>query len=100
MFICDIIYLSKFISITKEINDMSETKRTRRTTEEIVAEFDKKIEYHKNCILQLETKKENALKPKTRANRLTLKKITEFAKSQGMSLEEIAEKLGYALPTE
>lgn len=79
---------------------MSEQKRTRRTTEEIVAELDKKIEYHKNCISQLEIKKENALKPKTRRNRLTLKKITEFAKNNGMSLEEIAKKLGYELPAE
>lgn len=74
---------------------MDEKKRVRRTTEEIVAEIDKKIQYHTDCIAALKAKKENALKPKTRKARLTTKKILDYAKSQGMTVEDIAKKLGY-----
>lgn len=73
---------------------MEDTKRTRRTREEIVADIDKKISYHKEKITALELKKENVLNPKPRKKTLTMKSILNFAKSEGMTLEQVAEKLG------
>lgn len=40
-------------------------------------------------------KKAAALNPKARKARLTTKKIFDYAKAQGMTMEEIAKKLGY-----
>ena len=76
---------------------MENEKRTRRTKEEIVFEIEKKIQYHKECIVALEQKKERTLNPKTRKKSLTMKKILDFAKSEGMSIEDIAEKVGFKL---
>lgn len=73
---------------------MEDTKRTRRTREEIVSDIDKKISYHKEKIVSLELKKENVLNPKTRKKSLTVKRVLEIAKSEGMTPEDIAEKLG------
>lgn len=36
---------------------MEEKKRVRRSTEEIVAEIDKKIQYHNECISALQKRK-------------------------------------------
>lgn len=73
---------------------MEENKRTRRTKEEIVAEIDAKITYHKERIISLEEKKERVLNPKTRKKSLTMKKVLDFAKAEGMTAEELADKLG------
>ena len=73
---------------------MEDTKRTRRTREEIVSDIDKKISYHKEKIVALELKKENVLNPKTRKKSLTVKRVLEIAKSEGMTPEDIAERLG------
>lgn len=73
---------------------MEEKKRVRRTKEELVAEVEKKINYHKECIVALEEKKERILNPKTRKKTLTVKRILDYAKSEGMTLEQVAEKLG------
>ena len=74
---------------------MEEKERVRRSTEEIVAEIDKETQYHNECISALQKKKAAALNPKTRKARLTTKKIFDYAKAQGMTMEEIAKKLGY-----
>lgn len=73
---------------------MEDNKRTRRTREEIVSELDKKILYHREQIVKLEEKKHNVLNPKPRKKSLTAKSIFDFAKSEGMSLKDIADKLG------
>lgn len=73
---------------------MKENKRTRRTKEEIVAEIDAKIAYHKERIISLEDKKERVLNPKTRKKSLTIKKVLDFAKAEGMTAEDLAKKLG------
>jgi len=73
---------------------MEDNKRIRRSKEEIVAEIDAKIAYHKERISSLEEKKERTLNPKTRKKVLTIKKVIDFAKSEGMTPEELARKLG------
>ena len=74
---------------------MEDKKRTRRTKEQIVADIDFKINYHKEQIAKLEEKKVKVLTDKPRKKSLSAKGILDFAKSNGMSLEDIAEKLGY-----
>lgn len=77
---------------------MAETKqRVRRTTEQIVAEIDEKIAYHERCIETLKVKKADALTPKARKKRATAKNILDKAKENGLTMEEIAEKLGIEL---
>lgn len=73
---------------------MEDNKRIRRSKEEIVAEIDAKIAYHKERISSLEEKKERTLNPKTRKKALTIKKVIDFVKAEGMSPEELARKLG------
>ena len=75
---------------------MADTKkRVRRTAEEIDQDFDTKIAYHEKCIESLKAKKEQALSAKAKKN--TIKTLVEKAQEQGMSAEEIAEKLGVSL---
>ena len=75
---------------------MTDTKkRVRRTAEEIAQDFDAKIAYHEKCIESLKVKKEQALSAKAKKN--TIKTLVEKAQEQGMSAEEIAEKLGVSL---
>ena len=73
---------------------MEETKRTRRTKEEIVSDIEKKISYHKEKIAYLEAKKERVLNPTPRKKSLTFKKVLDYAKSEGLTVEDVAEKLG------
>ena len=90
-------------------------KGVRRSTEEIVAEYDKKIAFHnatlasleteyaekvkkhKAAIEKLEAKKETARNRKPRAPRSAANALVAKAKEMGLSDEEIAEKLGIPL---
>lgn len=90
-------------------------KGVRRSTEEIVAEYDKKIsshnttiasleadcaekvKKHKEAIEKLEAKKEIALNPKPRKPRTGANALIAKAKEMGLSDAEIAEKLGIPL---
>lgn len=106
---------------------MSEEKRIRRTPEQIAADLDIQIEKLKNSILELENKKvafvtefdnkiaavkEKIVKlevkkkdirtPKKRKVRKSkaeqIKLLVKQAQKSGMKLDEIADKLGMALP--
>ena len=73
----------------------NEKKRIRRSADERVAEIDKKIAAHKDSIKKLEQRKSEILNPKPRLSKAQKMKIViDKAKSSGMSVEEIAEKLG------
>ena len=72
--------------------------RKRRTPDEIVAEIDRKIKSHHDAIKNLEAKKESVLAQKKRAATADqMKAIINAANNAGMSMEEIAEKLGVAI---
>lgn len=91
-------------------------ERVRRTKDVLVAEYDKKIQEHKDAIEKIkaeaaskiahhegviakwEAKKDTTLNPKARAPRKKgMKSVIEKAKELGMSAEEVAEKLGITL---
>lgn len=95
-------------------------ERIRRSKEDIVAEIQKKIEFHEegikalkekcaeyeakikkhtDIIEKLEAKKEATLHPKERPPRKKsgMNAVIAKAKEQGMTPEEIAEKLGIEL---
>ena len=76
---------------------MAEKTRVRRSKEEIVATIDSKIAAHKASIEMLEAKKSIVLSPKTKHRKATLKNLLSIAKEQGLSEEDIANKLGIAL---
>ena len=76
---------------------MEDKKRVRRTRDELVIDIDNKIAYHKERIAVLEEKKTRILTPKTRKPVLTMNKIMAYAKSSGMTLEELADKVGFKL---
>ena len=72
-----------------------EKKRIRRSAEARVAEIDEKIAAHKDAIKKLEQRKNEILNPKPRLSKSQKVKIViDKAKDSGMSVEEIAEKLG------
>ena len=95
---------------------MSEEKRVRRTPEQIAADLDVQIEKLKDSILELgnkiaavkekiaklEAKKKDVLTPKKRKPRKSkadqIKLLVRQAQKSGMKLDEIADKLGMALP--
>ena len=104
---------------------MSEEKRVRRTPEQIAADLDVQIEKLKDSILELENKKaasatefdnkiaavkekiakleaKKVLTPKKRKPRKSkadqIKLLVRQAQKSGMKLDEIADKLGMALP--
>jgi len=95
---------------------MSEEKRVRRTPEQIAADLDVQIEKLKDSILEfdnkiaavkekiakLEAKKKDVLTPKKRKPRKSkadqIKLLVKQAQKSGMKLDEIADKLGMALP--
>ena len=106
---------------------MSEEKRVRRTPEQIAADLDVQIEKLKDSILELENKKaaillsnsvadaaflfsnskmeakkKDVLTPKKRKPRKSkadqIKLLVRQAQKSGMKLDEIADKLGMALP--
>lgn len=73
----------------------TEKKRIRRSAEARVAEIDEKISAHKDAIKKLEQRKNEILNPKPRLSKAKKVKIViDKAKDSGMSVEEIAEKLG------
>ena len=83
-----------------EVKTEEVTKKTRtvRTQDERIAALDAKIKYHKDCIASIEAKKKEILEPKKRTRKITstsglMKKATE----KGMTLEEMAKKLGIEL---
>lgn len=61
----------------------------KKTKEEIIIEIDQKIAYHQGCIKTLEDKKKKLLSPKPDA-----RKIARLIKESGLTLEEIADRLG------
>ena len=70
------------------------SERKHRSKEEIIADLDSKIEYHKKCIEALEAKKHATLNPTPRKKRMSQKALVEAIKASGISMEEIAKKLG------
>lgn len=70
-------------------------ERKTRSKEERIAEIDKKIAHHKECIKALEVKKEAILnpKPRTRVSK-SFNTLIKKAKESGLTNEQIAEKLG------
>ena len=72
-----------------------EKKRIRRSAEARVAEIDEKIAAHKDAIKKLEQRKNEILNPKPRLSKAQkVKVLIDKAKDSGMSVDEIAEKLG------
>jgi len=76
---------------------MAENTRIRRSKEERIAIIDSKIAAHKANIEMLEAKKSAILNPTPRKRKATLKNLMALAKENGLSEEEIAEKLGLQL---
>lgn len=72
-------------------------ERISHSKEEKIADIDKKIETHKANIIALEEKKEAILNPQPRKRPASIKSIIDLAKSNGMTPEEIAKKLGMKL---
>lgn len=73
----------------------TEKKRIRRTAEARVAEIDEKIAAHKDAIKKLEQRKNEILNPKPRLSKAQKVKIViDKAKDSGLTVEQIAEKLG------
>ena len=71
------------------------TKRTIRPKEERIAIIVQSIEFHKKAIEKLEQKKKNILNPKSRTSTKTqMKTLLNKIQESGMTIEEIAEKLG------
>lgn len=74
-------------------------KRVRgknKEKEELIAEYEKKIKYHQDCIESLKVKIENVKNPKPNAKQ-QLKEIMAKAEENGLTPEQIAEKLGISL---
>lgn len=72
-------------------------ERIIRSKEERLNEIDAKIKKHEADIEKLKLKRDNILNPKPRKSRTGMKTIIDKAKEQGMTAEEIAEKLGIEL---
>jgi hypothetical protein len=70
-----------------------EKQRKRRTTEERIAEIEKKIEAHKSNIATLEARKKAILSPKTRKAPLSMSAVMKKAKEKGYTAKDIAKKL-------
>lgn len=78
-----------------------EVKRKTRTVkpkDEKIAALDAKIKYHQDCIKTLEAKKKEILEPKKRQRKITSTNgLIKKAAEKGMTLEEMAKKLGIEL---
>lgn len=95
-------------------------ERIRRSKDEIVAEYERKIAYHEGMVAQLnekigvlegkktkhqkaietiEAKKETTLNPKPRifTRKKGMKTVLDKAKELGMTAEQVADKLGISL---
>ena len=75
--------------------------RYTRPKEVRIAEIDERIKKYQERIAQserkiqeLQEKRENILNPKPRATRVSMGQIVKQAKEKGLTVEEIAEKLG------
>lgn len=66
--------------------------RTFRTAEERIAEVDRKIQFHRKAIEQLESKKAK-IGTRRRQSKLTYAKVFAELKASGKTPEEIAEFL-------
>lgn len=76
-------------------SDTSDKKFVRRSPEERAAEIDTKIAAHKDTIRKLEQKKAEILNPKPRLTKAEkIKLILDKAKGSGLTVDEIAERLG------
>ena len=73
-------------------NSEQVSKRVTRSKEERLAKIEQSIEFHKKAIEKLEQKKQNILNPKTSS--INMKTLLAQVKKSGMTIEEIAEKLG------
>lgn len=70
-------------------------KRVRRSVEDRAAVLDEKIQTHKESIKRLEKKKAEILRPKKRRSDAEIaKELIAKAKKSGLSVRDIAEKLG------
>jgi len=76
---------------------MEGTKRIRRSKEERIDIIEKKILTHKANIEVLEAQKQSILNPSPRRKSTTIKNIITTEKQNGMTEQEIAEKLGIKL---
>jgi len=74
---------------------MADTKRKRRTKQEIIASIDEKIQYHKEHIATLEEKKERLLNPPVKEK--SMAQVIKEIKEKGFTKEQIAEKFGVEL---
>lgn len=74
-------------------------QRVRRPAEERALEVEKKIKDHKEVIKKLEEKREAILHPKAKRKKgaVALKAIVDKAKESGMTVDEIAAKLGISI---
>lgn len=70
-------------------------KRVRRSIEERAAVLDEKIQSHKESIKRLEEKKSEILHPKKRRSDAEIaRELIAKAKKSGLSVKNIAQKLG------
>ena len=74
----------------------NKNRKPNRTKEQIIKEFDDKIAYHEKCIESLKVKKEEVLNPPVTPKQ-QLKEIMAKAEENGLTPEQIAEKLGISL---
>ncbi len=72
---------------------MPEGKRNRRTKEQIIADLDSKIKYHKNAIQKLEEKKEKASRPATRNRKPGINTLTSQLKEKKVDPQKAIEAL-------
>ncbi len=80
------------------MSDMTEkkTRAKRRGKEELIAELRKKIDYHQKAIDTLNDRIKELETPKVSATK-QINELLKKAKSQGLTPEQIAEKLGIDL---
>lgn len=69
-------------------------RRIRRSNEELIAEVEKQIAVKKQQLEKLEAKKARLLAGKSKARSLGRTGLIKKAIEQGMSVEEIRDKLG------
>ena len=66
----------------------------RKDKVEVISEIERKIVYHKDRIAKLEMKKEEIQNPTTNEQRAYVNNVISQAKANGLTVEQIAEKLG------
>jgi len=69
----------------------------RKDKVEVVSEIEKRIAYHKEKISKLELKKEAVLNPPPRKKRVSMQSVISQAKANGMTIEQVAKKLGIGI---